>query len=81
MKDQKRLREDTKNKVGIWGKSHLGGHDMVRRVRRNGETSIWCRKCSGYARQRLGHKLMHEWKLEKMDTKEYGKMLKRIFNP
>ena len=51
---------------------------MVRRVDRNGEAFFWCRKCSGYARQRLGPKLMIQYKLEKMGTQEYGKMSKRI---
>ena len=32
------------------------GHDIVRRVDRIGEDLIWCRKCSVYARQRLGPK-------------------------
>ena len=26
---------------------HLGGHDLVRRMDRQGEVLIWCRKCSG----------------------------------
>ena len=39
------------------GKAHLGGHDMVRRVDPNGEALLWCRKCSGYAKCRLGPKL------------------------
>ena len=30
---------------------------MVRRVDRNGQASVWCRKCSGCARQRLGPKI------------------------
>ena len=51
---------------------------MVRRVDRHGEALTWCRKCSGYARQRLGPKLMIRCKPEKMDTKEYGQMFKRI---
>ena len=29
----------------------MGGHDLVRRVDRQGEVLIRCRKCSGYARQ------------------------------
>ena len=38
-------------KLGKWRRRHLGGHDLVRRMNRQGEVSIWCRKCSGYARQ------------------------------
>ena len=37
----------------------MGGHDTVWRVDRQGEVlMIWCRKCSGYARQMMGPKLM-----------------------
>ena len=36
----KLLQEDSKHNLGRWSKSHLGGHDMVRRVDRNGETQI-----------------------------------------
>ena len=61
--------ERLKAQIGKIGKSHLGGHDMVRRVD-SGEASIWCRKCSGYVRQRMGPKLMNCCKPEKMDTKE-----------
>ena len=50
----------------------------MRRMDRQGEVLIWCRKCSGYARQRLGPKLMNCCKPEKVGTREYGKMLKRI---
>ena len=38
---------------GKWRMRHLGGHDMVRRMDRQGEVLIWCRKCSAYARQRM----------------------------
>ena len=61
-----------------WSKSHLGGDDMVRRVNRHGEVLIWCRKCSGCARQRMGPQLMNCCKPEKLGTKEDGKMSKRI---
>ena len=57
---------------------HLGSHDLVRRTDRQGEVLIWRRKCSGYARQRMGRKLMNYCQPEQMSTKEYGKMLKRI---
>ena len=43
--------------LGRWGKRHMGGHDMVRRMDWQGDVLIWCRKCSGYARRRMGHKL------------------------
>ena len=29
-----------------WRRRHLGGHDLVRRMDRQGEVRIWCRKCS-----------------------------------
>ena len=51
---------------------------MVRRGDRHGEALIWCRTCSGYARQRMGPKLMNCCKPEKMETKESGKMLKQF---
>ena len=63
---------------GQWRKRHIGGHDLVRRRDRQGETLIWCRKCSGYARQRIGPKLMNCCRPEQVSTKEHGKMLKRI---
>ena len=56
----------------------MGGHDLVRRVDRQGDVLIWCRKCSGYARQRMGPKLVNCCRPEQMGTKEYGNMLKRI---
>ena len=63
---------------GKWKKRHLGGHDLVRRMDREGEVLIWCRKCSGYARQRIGPKLRNCCKLEQVGIKEYGKMINRI---
>ena len=51
---------------------------MVRRLDSQGEVLIWCRKCSGYARQRIGPKLVNCCKLEQVGTKEDGNMLKRI---
>ena len=30
-----------------WRRRHRGGHDLVRRIDRQGEVLIWCRKCSG----------------------------------
>ena len=51
---------------------------MVWRMDRQGEVLIWYRKCSGYARQRMGPELINCWKPEQVGTKEHGKMLKRI---
>ena len=65
------------NNLGKWrvsfGKTHYG--------KKNGqeEVLIWCRKCSGRARQRMGPKLMNCCKPEQVDTKEHGKMLKHKF--
>ena len=64
--------------VGKSRKQHLGSHDLVRRVDRQGEVLMWCRKCSGHARQRMGPKLMNGCKQEQVVTKELGKMLTRI---
>ena len=61
-----------------WGRRHLGGHDLVRRMDTQGEVLIWRRKCSGFARQRMGPKLMICCKPELMGTQGYGKMLKII---
>ena len=72
------LGKDSNHKFKRWGKAHLGGHFMLRRVDRHGEALIWCRKSSGDARCRLGPKLMSRCRPEKMDTRGYGKMLKRI---
>ena len=56
----------------------LEGHDLVRRVDRQEEVLIWCMKCSGYARQRMGPTLMKCCRSEQVSTKEHGKILKRI---
>ena len=56
----------------------MEGHDTVRRMDRQGKVLIWCRKCSGCARQRMGSKLMNCCRPEQVSTKEHGKMLKRI---
>ena len=53
----------------------MGGHDLVRRM---GEVQKRCRKCSGYARERMGPKLMNCCKLEQVCTKECGKMMKKF---
>ena len=45
---------------------------MVRKVDRQGDVLIWCRKSSGYARQRMGPKLMNYCKSEKIGAKECG---------
>ena len=57
---------------------NLGGHDILRRMDKQGEVLIWYRKCSGYARQRMGPKLMNCCKREQSGTKEHGKMSKRV---
>ena len=62
------------------GRRHLGGHDLVRRMDTQGEVLIWCRKCSGYARQRMGPQQVNCCILEPMGTKEFGKMVKRSPN-
>ena len=64
--------------LGKWVRRHLGGHDLVRRIDREGEVLTWCRKCSGYARQRMGPKPASCCMPEAMGTKEFGKMVKRI---
>ena len=46
------------------------------RLDKQGEILIWCRKCSGYARQRMGPKLMNCCKAGASGTKEHNKMLK-----
>ena len=50
---RKQIRGDAKG-LEKWRRRHVGGHDLVRRMDRQGEVLIWCRKCSGYARQRMG---------------------------
>ena len=64
--------------LGKWGRRHLGGYDLVSIVDRQGEVLIWCRKCSGYVRRRMGAKLLNCCRPEQVGTKEYGKMLNRI---
>ena len=66
------------NRYEKWRSFHLGCHNLVRRMDRQGEVLIWCRKCSECARQRMGPKLMNCCRPEQMDTKEFGKMVKRI---
>ena len=51
---------------------------MVRRVDRQGEALIWCRKCSGCARHSMGPKLMDCCNPKNRGTKSNGKTLKRI---
>ena len=51
---------------------------MLRRVCPNGEALVWCRICSGCALCRLEPQLTKHCRPEKKDTKENGKMLKRI---
>ena len=59
-------------------KTYLREYDVVRRVDRQGHVLIWCRKCSGCARQRMVPKLRNSCRPEQAGTKEHGKMLKRI---
>ena len=47
--------QDFNHELTRWGKAHVGGHDMVRRGDPNGETLVWCKKCSGDAWCRLVH--------------------------
>ena len=75
------LEKDCKHKMKRWGKVQLGVRDLVRSVDPNCEALVWCRKCSGYARCRLGPGLMNRCRPEKIDTKQYGNMLKRILIP
>ena len=60
--------------LGNWRKRHLGGHDLERRMNRQGEILIWCRKCWGHARQRTGTKLMNCCRREQVGTKEHEKI-------
>ena len=63
--------------LGKWGRRQLGGHDLVRRMDRQGEVLIWRRRCSGHARQRMEPKLMQCCRPEQVENKEYGNILKR----
>ena len=72
------LEKDFKNKRKVWGQEHLEEHAMVGRTDPHGEALAWCRKCSGFARCRLGPKLMNRCKPEEKGTKEHRKMLKII---
>ena len=61
------------------GEGAMGGHDLVRRMDRQGEeVLIWCRKCSGHARQRMAPKLINCCMPEPIGTKEFGTMVKRL---
>ena len=61
----------------------MGGHDTVRIMDRQEEVLIWCRKCSGDARQRMGPKLLQaganghkrvQKKLRRIQILEEGRM-------
>ena len=47
---------------------------MVRRMDRQGEVLIWCRKMLGICKTENGPKLMNCCKPEQVDTKEYGSL-------
>ena len=62
------LREDSKHKRTSWGQKG---------TREYGEKGgLKWRKCSGFARQRLGPKLMNQCKQDELDTEEHGNMFK-----
>ena len=77
MRKRKQIHEDARYMHGtkilvekiLKTSRNLGGHDLVRRMDRQGDVLIWCRRCSGYARQRMRPKLMNCCRLEQMDTK------------
>ena len=74
MKDARKMyrtKISANNKSGKWGRRYLGGHDLVRRMDRQGEILMWCRKCSGDARQRMGPKVMNCCRQEQMATKVF----------
>ena len=64
--------------LGKLGRRYLGGYDLVRRMDRQAEVLIWCRKCSGYARQRMGLKLVNCSRQEPMGAKEFSTMMIQI---
>ena len=66
------LGKDFKRKLRRWSKTHSGEHDVVRRVDPNGEALVWCRKCLGCVRCRVGPKLMNQWRPGNKDTREDG---------
>ena len=45
--------------LGKWGRRYLGVRDLIRRMDRQSDVLIRCRRCSGYARQRMGPKLVN----------------------
>ena len=51
---------------------------MVRRMDRQGEVLMWCRKSAGYARQRVGPKLMNCCKPEQVGTQEHGQKVENV---
>ena len=57
--------------LGKSGRRLQEGHDLVRRTDRQEDVLIWCRKYSGYARQRIGPKLINCCRPEQMGTKEF----------
>ena len=61
--------------LGKWRRRHLGGHDFVRRMDREGEVFKWRRKCSGYARQRMEPKLVNCGGPDRKSPSQRGKEL------
>ena len=64
-----------------WRRRHLGGHDLVGRMDRQGEVLIWCRKCSGYAKQRMGPKMMNCCKQEQLGTQRVWQHVEKDSSP
>ena len=69
---------ENNTKFTKWKKAHMRGHSMVRRLDPNGEVFVCCSKCSGYATNRQGPKLMNRCQSHK-NTEEHGRLLLRIF--
>ena len=58
---------------------HLEGHDLVRRMDRQGEVLIWCRDVFGICEAKSGTETNELFADQnRWAAKEYGKMLKTI---
>ena len=80
-KDQQNMKMPGTCEIPMWlGRgetSHLGEHDMVRRMDPHGEALVWCRKCwVVHGAVRLGPKLTRFCWPGKKGTKEFGKSCK-----